>query len=69
VDLPDIPIEVTGRGAHALGGGIHQAPHQLQAAWREDAWRGWDSFQAIKPYLNAPTPEVVNDASEEAGLA
>jgi integrase len=30
---------------------------------------GWDSFQAIEPYLNAPTPEVVNDAFEEVGLA
>lgn len=30
---------------------------------------GWDSFQAIEPYLNAPTPEVVNDAFEEAGFA
>jgi integrase len=30
---------------------------------------GWDSFQAIEPYLNAPTAEVVNDAFEEAGLA
>ncbi|WP_089649972.1 site-specific integrase [Halobacterium hubeiense] len=30
---------------------------------------GWDSFQAIEPYLNAPTPEVVNEAFEEAGLA
>lgn len=30
---------------------------------------GWDSFQAIEPYLNAPTPEVVNGAFEEAGLA
>jgi len=29
---------------------------------------GWDSFQAIEPYLNAPTPEVVNDAFEEAGF-
>ncbi len=29
---------------------------------------GWDSFQAIEPYLNAPTPEVVNEAFEEAGL-
>ncbi len=29
---------------------------------------GWDSFQAIEPYLNAPTPDVVNDAFEEAGL-
>lgn len=24
---------------------------------------------AIEPYLNAPTPEVVNDAFEETGLA
>jgi len=23
---------------------------------------GWDSFQAIEPYLNAPTPEVVDRA-------
>ncbi|SDJ52604.1 Phage integrase family protein [Halovenus aranensis] len=23
---------------------------------------GWDSFAAIEPYLNAPTPEVVDDA-------
>jgi integrase len=30
---------------------------------------GWDSFQAIEPYLNAPTPEVVNDAFEDDGLA
>lgn len=29
---------------------------------------GWDSFQAIEPYLNEPTPEVVNAAFEEAGL-
>lgn len=29
---------------------------------------GWGSFQAIEPYLNAPTPDVVNDAFEEAGL-
>jgi len=29
---------------------------------------GWDSFQSIEPYLNAPTPDVVNDAFEEAGL-
>jgi len=29
---------------------------------------GWDSFQAIEPYLNAPTPEVVNEAFEAAGL-
>lgn len=30
---------------------------------------GWDSFQAIEPYLNSPTPDVVNEAFEEAGLA
>jgi len=29
---------------------------------------GWGSFAAIEPYLNAPTPQVVNDAFEEAGL-
>lgn len=29
---------------------------------------GWDSYQAIEPYLKAPTPEVVNKAFEEAGL-
>jgi len=29
---------------------------------------GWSSFQAIEPYLNAPTPEVVNEAFEEATL-
>ena len=29
---------------------------------------GWDSFQAIEPYLNAPTPDVVDDAFQEAGL-
>jgi integrase len=29
---------------------------------------GWDSFQAIEPYLNAPTPDVVNEEFEEAGL-
>lgn len=29
---------------------------------------GWDSFQAIEPYLNAPTPSVVDDAFEGAGL-
>ncbi|MFD1601027.1 site-specific integrase [Halobellus rarus] len=29
---------------------------------------GWDSFQAIEPYLNAPTPDVVNEAFEEVGL-
>ncbi|WP_255681686.1 site-specific integrase [Natrinema sp. SYSU A 869] len=30
---------------------------------------GWDSFQAIEPYLNAPTADVVNKAFEDAGLA
>ncbi|MBP1985952.1 site-specific integrase [Halolamina salifodinae] len=30
---------------------------------------GWDSFQAIEPYLNAPTPSVVNEAFEKAGVA
>ena len=30
---------------------------------------GWDSFAAIEPYLNAPTPDVVNEGFEEAGLA
>ena len=29
---------------------------------------GWDSFQAIEPYLNAPTQAVVNAAFEEAGI-
>jgi len=29
---------------------------------------GWDSFAAIEPYLNAPTPEIVNEAFEEASL-
>jgi integrase len=29
---------------------------------------GWDSFQAIEPYLNAPTPDVVDEAFQEAGL-
>jgi integrase len=28
---------------------------------------GWDSFQAIEPYLNAPTPEVVDEAFVEVG--
>jgi integrase len=30
---------------------------------------GWSSFQAIEPYLNAPTPDVVNQAFEEADFA
>lgn len=29
---------------------------------------GWDSFTAIEPSLNEPTPEVVNEVFEEAGL-
>jgi hypothetical protein len=29
---------------------------------------GGDPLQAIEPYLNAPTPDVVNEAVEEAGL-
>jgi len=29
---------------------------------------GWESFAAIEPYLNAPTPEVVAEAFQEAGL-
>jgi integrase len=29
---------------------------------------GWDSFQAIEPYLNAPTPEVVDDAFSEVEI-
>lgn len=29
---------------------------------------GWDSFQAIEPYLDEPTPDVVNDTFEKAGL-
>lgn len=30
---------------------------------------GWDSFTAIEPYLNAPTPEVVNAAFENTDLS
>ena len=30
---------------------------------------GWDSFQAIEPYLNAPSTDVINTAFEEAGLS
>jgi integrase len=30
---------------------------------------GWDSFAAIEPYLNEPTPGVVNEAFEGADLA
>ncbi|MFC7134344.1 MULTISPECIES: site-specific integrase [Salinibaculum] len=29
---------------------------------------GWDSFAAIEPYLNAPTPEVVDQAFAEASV-
>lgn len=29
---------------------------------------GWESFQAIEAYLNAPTPEVVNKTFEEIDL-
>ena len=29
---------------------------------------GWDSFTAIEPYLNAPTPEVVNRAFEQVDI-
>jgi len=29
---------------------------------------GWGSFQAIEPYLNAPTPEVVDEAFQQIEL-
>jgi integrase len=29
---------------------------------------GWDSFKAIKPYLNAPSERVVNDAFDGANV-
>jgi hypothetical protein len=29
---------------------------------------GFSNIAAIEPYLNAPTPEVVNGAFDEAGL-
>ena len=29
---------------------------------------GWDSFQAIEPYLNSPSEDVVNSSFEEANL-
>jgi hypothetical protein len=29
---------------------------------------GWESFEAIEPYLNEPTPKVVDEALAEAGL-
>ncbi len=29
---------------------------------------GWNSIQAIRPYLNGPTPEVVDEAFSTAGL-
>ena len=28
---------------------------------------GWNSFQAIEPYLNAPTPEIVDESFAEIG--
>ena len=30
---------------------------------------GWDSFDAIEPYLNSPTPDVVDDAFESISLS
>jgi integrase len=30
---------------------------------------GWSSFSAIEPYLNAPTPEVINEEFEKAKFA
>jgi integrase len=30
---------------------------------------GWSSFEALEPYLNAPTAEVVNEEFENAGIA
>jgi integrase len=30
---------------------------------------GWESFQAIEPYLTTPTEDVVDEAFAEAGLA
>jgi len=30
---------------------------------------GWNSFEALEPYLNAPTAEVVNDEFEKAEIA
>ena len=29
---------------------------------------GWSSYDAIKPYLNSPTEDVINDAFDGAGL-
>lgn len=29
---------------------------------------GWEPFQAIEPYLNAPTPDVVDDAFDTIDL-
>jgi len=26
---------------------------------------GWSSFEAMKPYLNSPTEDVINDAFDE----
>ena len=33
-----------------------------------EAVGGWDSFQAIEPYLNSPSEAVVNSSFEEADL-
>ena len=30
---------------------------------------GWDSFEAIEPYLTEPTPDAVNDAFDAAGIS
>jgi len=30
---------------------------------------GWSSFQAIEPYLNEPSENIVNQAFDEAGLS
>lgn len=30
---------------------------------------GWDSFEAIEPYLTEPTPDVINDAFDAAGVS
>lgn len=30
---------------------------------------GWSSFSAIEPYLNAPTPEVINEEFEKTEIA
>jgi len=30
---------------------------------------GWDSFEAIEPYLTEPTPDKINDAFDAAGIS